>query len=93
MVTVTDFLVWTLPTPSQSEHWLERGMVLPTPPQTLHVLAIWKPPSITKVRWPDPPQAVHVNRLAPFFIPLPEHVGQLTIGVTLTFLLVPLAAS
>jgi hypothetical protein len=67
--------------------------VLPVPEQVVHVLAIWKPLSMTKVLVPEPPQLVHTDRLAPGFRPLPEQVPQSTIGDKLTFRVVPLQAS
>ena len=91
--TWTVFVVFTLPRPPQVGHSLLRGIAFPSPMQTLQVLAIWKPPSITNVRVPDPPQAVHVFLFAPVLSPVPEHVLQSAIGVTLTDFLVPLQAS
>ena len=67
--------------------------MVPVPEQVGHVLAIWNPLSITNVRVPDPPQVVHADRLAPDLSPVPEHVEQLTTGVTLTVRDVPLHAS
>ena len=67
--------------------------MLPVPWQLGQVLAIWKPLSRTKVRVPEPPQVPHVERLAPGFNPVPEHVEQLTIGWMLTVREVPLQAS
>ena len=93
MSTFTVFFVLTWPIPAQSPHWLPRGIVLPVPEHVPHVLAIWKPLSSTKVRVPDPPHAVHVDRLAPAFKPEPEQVEQLTTGVMLTVREVPLQAS
>ena len=42
---------------------------------------------------PEPPQLPHVEREAPFFSPVPEHVSHCTIGVVLTVREVPLQAS
>ena len=67
--------------------------MLPVPEQDPQVLAIWKPLSSTKVRAPDPPQAVHVERFAPGLSPEPEQDEQLTTGVTLIVREVPLHAS
>lgn len=83
----------TFPRPLQVVHCPLRGTELPTPAQTWHVLAIWNPLSMTYVRVPEPPQAVHVVRFAPAFKPLPEQVPQSVTGLMLTFFVVPLQAS
>ena len=57
------------------------------------MLAIWNPLSKTNVLVPDPPQDVHVERLAPGFNPVPEQVPQLTTGVIVMVREVPLHAS
>lgn len=93
MSTLTVFLILTFPSPVHSPHWLPLGTVDPVPAHVGQVLAIWNPLSITNVRVPDPPHVPQVDRLAPFFIPLPEHVPQVWTGVILIFRTAPLQAS
>ena len=67
--------------------------MLPAPWQVGHVLAIWKPLSITNVLVPAPPQLEQVLRFTPVFSPLPEQEVQLIKGFMITVRVVPFAAS
>lgn len=93
MSTVNCSFERTFPTPSQVGHWSPFGIVLPCPWQTLHVLAIWKPFSIAKVRVPVPLHAEHVVFFDPGLRPEEEQGLQSTTGVIVTFFFVPLQAS
>ena len=88
-----DSFVRIFPTPRQVGHSPPRGTVLPDPAHSLQVLAIWKPPSRTKVREPEPPQAEHCLRWTPSLRPVAEQVVQSATGVMVTFFFVPLQAS
>ena len=57
------------------------------------MLATWNPPSRTNVRVPVPLHVPQVERFAPAFSPVPEHVPHWTTGVTVTVRDVPLHAS
>ena len=66
---------------------------MPVPWHDGHVLATWNPLSRTNVRVPDPPHEEQVDRFAPAFNPLPEHVPHFTTGVMSIVREVPLQAS
>ena len=66
---------------------------MPWPRHVEQVAAIWKPLWMTYARVPVPLHDGHVDLFAPDFRPLPEQDLQLTTGVTVTVLVVPLQAS
>jgi len=83
----------TFPAPPHDLHSPPLGIVVPSPPHCLHVLAIWNPLSRTKVRDPVPLQPEHVDRSIPGFNPVAEHEEQSSMGEMVTFFFVPLQAS
>jgi hypothetical protein len=89
MSTSMDDRILTLPRPEQSPHWAPRGTTLPVPWQAVHVLAIWNPLSITKVRVPVPLHSPQADFLAPALRPDPVHVWQSTTGVMLSVRFAP----
>ena len=65
----------------------------PAPPHDGHVVAIWKPLWMTKVRVPVPLHVAQVLFLAPGLRPEPVQVPQRSMGLMTTLRLVPLHAS
>src|SRR5262245_46359389 len=93
MSTVSVLRSRVTPSPRQVPHSEPLGIAEPVPPQSVHVLAIWKPPCAKCTLVPDPPHDLQLDLLAPCFIPLPEQVLHVTMGTIVMVLATPFAAS